>query len=106
MSFLDDLLSFKLASFAGLLLIPGLVVLVVCTGLILFISRGEELIVLEQASGYLILLGIYNIFFHPLSKHPGPKLYAATRLTWSLDVISGKSAFILTKLHEKYGEVV
>jgi cytochrome P450 len=106
MSFLDDLLSFKLASLAGLVLIPSLVVCVVCTRLVLFISRGAKLMILEQTLGYLIFLGIYNIFFHPLSKYPGPKLYAATRLTWSLDVISGKSAFILTTLHEKYGEVV
>jgi len=56
--------------------------------------------------GYYVVLGIYNIALHPLRSFPGPKLHAATRLAWSANVISGKSAFILTDLHKKYGEVV
>lgn len=55
---------------------------------------------------YRATLAIYNITFHPLAKYPGPKLYAATRITWSLVVIGGKSAFRLTELHKKYGDVV
>jgi cytochrome P450 len=55
---------------------------------------------------YLVLSAIYNVFFHPLRNQPGPKLYAASRITWSLDFISGKSQYRLNELHKKYGDVV
>ncbi|OCK74119.1 cytochrome P450 [Lepidopterella palustris CBS 459.81] len=86
MSFLQNLLSFKVASLAGLVIIPILAIFLI------FI--------------YVFVLGIYNVYFHPLSGYPGPKLYAATRLRWSLDVLSTKSAFKLDKLHKEYGDVV
>ncbi|EXJ87189.1 hypothetical protein A1O3_04148 [Capronia epimyces CBS 606.96] len=55
---------------------------------------------------YYVSLAFYNIWFHPLRHYPGPVLNAATRLTWSFQVISGRSQFTLSKLHDKYGEVV
>ncbi|EXJ66783.1 uncharacterized protein A1O5_09978 [Cladophialophora psammophila CBS 110553] len=55
---------------------------------------------------YYVALGVYNIWFHPLRHYPGPVQNAATRLTWSFQVISGRSQFLLSQLHEKYGDVV
>lgn len=86
MTFLNDLLSFNVASLAGLVLIPGLAILLI--------------------SDYYIFLGVYNLFFHPLAKFPGPKLYGFSRIPWSFAVIGGKSCFKLSDLHDKYGDVV
>lgn len=48
---------------------------------------------------------IYRLFFHPLSKFPGPKLTAATGLVEIYhDVIrGGKFLWEIEKMHEKYG---
>lgn len=48
---------------------------------------------------------IYNAYFHPLSKFPGPRLAAATTL-WKLyvEAIAQRSmALYLRELHEEYG---
>ncbi|KAK2763043.1 hypothetical protein FQN54_009676 [Arachnomyces sp. PD_36] len=54
------------------------------------------------------LLGtaVYNIYFHPLAKYPGPKLAAATRLVHVRWLISGRLPFIIKDLHDQYGDVV
>ncbi|KAF2096875.1 cytochrome P450 [Rhizodiscina lignyota] len=54
----------------------------------------------------LILRPIYLLSFHPLSRFPGPKLWAVTRWGVSLANISGRSRYILLDLHKKYGPVV
>lgn len=48
---------------------------------------------------------IYRLYFHPLSKFPGPKLTAATGLVEIYhDVIrGGKFLWEIEKMHEKYG---
>lgn len=48
----------------------------------------------------------YNLFFHPLRKFPGPKSWAATRLTFILSTLQGGLTRDTWKLHEKYGDVV
>lgn len=52
-------------------------------------------------------LTIYRIWFHPLSKFPGPKVLAATNLPsqWGIN-ISGKWYHQATSLSKKYGPVV
>ncbi|QDS74140.1 hypothetical protein FKW77_001144 [Venturia effusa] len=49
---------------------------------------------------------IYNLFFHPLRKFPGPKLAAATQLYTSYANCRGRPFQHLKALHDKYGEVV
>ncbi|KAH8666581.1 cytochrome P450 [Xylariales sp. PMI_506] len=39
---------------------------------------------------------VYNIFFHPLRRYPGPLLHRASKLPWALQ----------QRLHERYGPVV
>lgn len=50
---------------------------------------------------------IYRVFFHPLSKYPGPKLLAASHLPfmWRTNV-SGTMALDSLSLHKKYGPIV
>lgn len=55
---------------------------------------------------YLIIEGIYNIFFHPLRYYPGPLLAKANRLNWTYHSWNGDIVNRITELHEKYGEVV
>ncbi|KAJ3556245.1 hypothetical protein NM688_g2132 [Phlebia brevispora] len=57
---------------------------------------------------WIVLNGVYNLYWHPLAKYPGPKLAAATiwwKMYWELlreenlvDVVSG--------LHEVHGDIV
>lgn len=49
---------------------------------------------------------IYNVFFHPLSKFPGPKLYAATRIPYFRMIASGKTHLKVLAFHRKYGDIV
>ena len=49
---------------------------------------------------------IYNLFLSPLSKVPGPKLWAITQFPYSRLLVSGQGHKRMQKLHEKYGDVV
>ena len=50
--------------------------------------------------------GIYFLFFHPLAKVPGPKLWAFTDLFFAYHTIRGVWPYKLKELHDKYGPVV
>ncbi|KAJ5712657.1 hypothetical protein N7493_009125 [Penicillium malachiteum] len=54
---------------------------------------------------YLIGQIIYNLYFHPLAKYPGPKSMAATRIPYLLMLLSGDAPGVVTRYHEKYGSV-
>jgi hypothetical protein len=56
--------------------------------------------------GLLVLRTVYHLYFHPLSKFPGPKLAAATYLyEFYYDVIkSGMYIWEIERMHERYGE--
>lgn len=58
--------------------------------------------------GLLTLRTVYHLYFHPLSKFPGPKLAAATFLyEFYYDVIkSGMYIWEIERMHEKYGEYI
>ena len=49
---------------------------------------------------------MYNLYFHPLSKFPGPRLWAATRLTYVISLVKGDIVHDVKRLHHKYGEIV
>lgn len=49
---------------------------------------------------------IYNVYFHPLRKYPGPKLWAASSLPWGFSFMAGRMHESLMDLHNKYGTVV
>ncbi|GAM37558.1 benzoate 4-monooxygenase cytochrome P450 [Talaromyces pinophilus] len=69
-------------------------------------------VILLNASGLyilsLILTAIYNIWFHPLAKFPGPKI--AVIGPWYeayYDIIKdGRYLWQIEKMHEKYGPIV
>ncbi|GME59326.1 Cytochrome P450 [Neofusicoccum parvum] len=54
----------------------------------------------------IITTVIYNIYLHPLRKYPGPKLAAATELTYYFKSCGGDVLPWTEGLHAKYGPVV
>ncbi|PWY86713.1 putative RNA polymerase II mediator complex component Srb8 [Aspergillus heteromorphus CBS 117.55] len=52
---------------------------------------------------YPIYQGIYNVYFHPLAKYPGPKAWAASRIPFVYHLLSGTLVKRQRELHEKYG---
>ncbi|KAK1705819.1 averantin oxidoreductase [Colletotrichum lupini] len=55
---------------------------------------------------YYTALAIYNIYFHPLSSFPGPRLAAATPWWTALSYLNGRTPYDLLELHNTYGPVV
>lgn len=57
---------------------------------------------------YGILFALYRVYFHPLSKYPGPRLAAATQwYEFYFDVLKrGRFAWEIKRMHEIYGPVV
>lgn len=53
-----------------------------------------------------ISVAIYNVYFHPLSKFPGPILATATPIPFAYRVFNGRSVDWLQDLHVRYGKVV
>ncbi|EMD67451.1 hypothetical protein GGP41_007347 [Bipolaris sorokiniana] len=53
-----------------------------------------------------LLLAIYNVFFHPCRKFPGPKIAAATGFFYHYKCLKGEEVAWETEMHKKYGEVV
>lgn len=49
---------------------------------------------------------LYNLYLHPLSGYPGPRLAAATRLWYCYYCTQGTSIYAIKRAHEKYGDVV
>lgn len=49
---------------------------------------------------------IYNLYFHPLSRYPGPKLWAAFNVASTLSRMGGRFDSQIVEQHRKYGEVV
>ncbi|KAL1862720.1 hypothetical protein Daus18300_008364 [Diaporthe australafricana] len=49
---------------------------------------------------------IYNLFFHPLSSYPGPKLWATCRLPWNFFNFKGRLGWRIRDLHNQYGPVI
>lgn len=49
---------------------------------------------------------LYDAFLGPLSKFPGPRFRAVSKLPGIYTTITGRDAFVRSKLHEIYGPVV
>ncbi|EOA87503.1 uncharacterized protein SETTUDRAFT_154174 [Exserohilum turcica Et28A] len=55
---------------------------------------------------YLISISIYRIWFHPLSKYPGPLLCKLTSLVWTYHFIRGSILMWEQREHNSYGEII
>ncbi|RAL68205.1 hypothetical protein DID88_008909 [Monilinia fructigena] len=78
------------------------------------VSGGGIIGVIIHLSLYVVVISVsfvaykvmYNLYFHPLAKFPGPKLAAITDGWMSYYSISGDWHKILIQLHDRYGPVV
>ncbi|PMD29339.1 cytochrome P450 [Hyaloscypha variabilis F] len=49
---------------------------------------------------------IYDLFFHPIKRYPGPRIAAASRIPLTYNLLRGRAPQWIRSLHEKYGNVV
>ncbi|KUI58549.1 Versicolorin B desaturase [Cytospora mali] len=63
-------------------------------------------IFLVFSSVYILFSVLYNVFFHPLSKFPGPLWARTTRIPYWIASMKGDQVFFMHRLHEEYGPVV
>ncbi|KAI1408849.1 benzoate 4-monooxygenase cytochrome P450 [Hypoxylon sp. FL1857] len=54
----------------------------------------------------LLLLIVYNLYFHPLSKIPGPWLAAISDIPYCWWLLGGRQPYKVLELHNKYGHAV
>ncbi|KAJ9638509.1 hypothetical protein H2204_004279 [Knufia peltigerae] len=76
----------------------------------------EQISRISLGQGVLLLLvtvvlvnlcqAIYNLYFHPLARYPGPKLAAVSEIWFSRAWTDGHLARKLQEAHQKYGDVV
>jgi len=55
---------------------------------------------------YPLIATVRNLFFHPLAKFPGPKLWAASRVPYVVSLLRGNLVHDQQEIHKKYGPVV
>lgn len=60
----------------------------------------------SQLGAYFVGWVIYSLYFHPLSRYPGPRLAAITPLVHLLWDVQGRQHSTINRLHDKYGDVV
>ncbi|KAI2602748.1 cytochrome P450 [Hypoxylon sp. NC1633] len=51
-------------------------------------------------------ISIYNLYFHPLSKYPGPRLWAISRLPYGLCLHRGRLPQTVKCMHDRYGSII
>ncbi|PSN68465.1 cytochrome P450 monooxygenase-like protein [Corynespora cassiicola Philippines] len=55
---------------------------------------------------YIFARVIYNLFFHPLAKYPGPNIARITNMWLVRTYMSGQMHNIMEEQHQRYGDVV
>ncbi|KAI0467683.1 isotrichodermin C-15 hydroxylase [Xylaria cf. heliscus] len=55
---------------------------------------------------YALYQVIYNVFYHPLRSFPGPWLWSASRLPYTISIFQGHATHRVKTLHDVYGQVV
>lgn len=49
---------------------------------------------------------MYNVFFHPLAKFKGPRLWSISRLPFIREILGGRLPYTVKNLHDQYGSIV
>jgi hypothetical protein len=49
---------------------------------------------------------IFNLFLHPLRRHPGPLLWRASPVPKAIHILMGTYARKTIEFHEKYGTTI
>ncbi|RDW91761.1 hypothetical protein BP5796_01155 [Coleophoma crateriformis] len=64
------------------------------------------LVAIVLTLSYALLKCIYNLYFHPLARYPGPRLAAVSNAWYGIHWLGGKYPQDVAALHQKYGDVV
>jgi len=65
-----------------------------------------SLLVFSSIPITILTIAFYRLTLHPLSKYPGPRLWAVTRLGHAYYTYQGTLHHKIAEVHEKYGHVV
>ncbi|KAI0451348.1 isotrichodermin C-15 hydroxylase [Xylaria acuta] len=63
-------------------------------------------VLIGTASLCILYRVIYNVFYHPLRSYPGPWLWSASRIPYTISIFRGDATHMVKALHDKYGQVV
>jgi cytochrome P450 len=99
----------KLGDILQVRLIPLYVVaIVVLVGLLPLRAEifQNDLLTLRKLVAKFAVQAIYNIYFHPLRKYPGPKSWAASNFPRISLRLQGTEVWERLEAHKKYGTVV
>ena len=55
---------------------------------------------------YVVIIAVYNLYFHPLASYPGPLLARASRLWYIKSLLQGTIHSDVRDLHARFGDVV
>ncbi|KAL1886600.1 hypothetical protein Plec18167_000532 [Paecilomyces lecythidis] len=69
-------------------------------------TTNPSLAIISFVAGYISCVCVYRLFFHPLSKIPGPPVAACTSLWLAYHTYIGDEATAIYDLHRKYGPVL
>ncbi|KAK0649206.1 cytochrome P450 [Cercophora newfieldiana] len=75
-------------------------------GLMLPNFYSATVLVVATTAVYLVAKVVYNLYFHPLARFPGPFAYRATRLAWLLQYNKGTLSKDMLAFHKRYGPIV
>ncbi|KAI9667990.1 MAG: hypothetical protein M1821_000810 [Bathelium mastoideum] len=62
--------------------------------------------ILALLAGYQIVKAVYNVKWHPLSRFPGPRCFAISRIPYAYCHMRGRLATTFNTLHKIYGPIV
>nr|QSG30344.1 CYP65EY1 [Hormonema carpetanum] len=95
---------FELSSFYDLIVVSFVILGAVRSAADIFSL--SELTAFQAAVLTTLSKGFYNIYLHPLSRFPGPKLAASTRLWYVYHNLRGHYPRVVLELSKKYGNVI
>jgi len=73
---------------------------------VLFSRPSNHLLTPCQLVTYSVLLALYRITLHPLSKYPGPLLWRISPIPSCISLLRGRISFDYKTMHDRYGPVV
>ncbi|KAM0303436.1 hypothetical protein ACHAO8_011502 [Botrytis cinerea] len=53
-----------------------------------------------------LVVSTYNLYFHPISSYPGPRLWAISRFPYVVSLYRGRLHIDIKEIHNRYGPVV